>query len=241
MKVKSKNRTFHAASTRGFAHHGWLQSRHTFSFAGYYNPDRINFGALRVLNDDVVKPGKGFGIHPHDNMEIISIPLSGSLAHKDSTGNEQEIKSGEIQIMSAGSGIEHSEYNYSKKEEVNFLQIWILPKDKNIKPRYSQKNFSQDLNGNKLVTIVSPENENALWINQDAELSLGRLKAGSSVGHKLKFKNTGIYTFLIDGEVEINTTKLQSRDAVGFFDTKEISIKTYKDSTILLIEVPKYY
>lgn len=241
MNVKTKYQIFHRADSRGLANHGWLISRHTFSFAGYYNPDRVNFGVLRVLNDDIVKPGMGFDTHPHDNMEIISIPISGSLAHIDSTGKEQEIKTGEVQIMSAGSGIEHSEYNYSKKEAVNFLQIWILPKKKNIKPRYDQKDFSQVLNHNELVTVVSPENENALWINQDAELSLGKLKAGTTIGHKLKFKDNGIYAFLIDGEVEINKTKLQSRDAVGFFDLKEITIDIHKESTLLLIEVPKFY
>jgi redox-sensitive bicupin YhaK (pirin superfamily) len=218
-----------------------LVSKHTFSFAGYYNPDRVNFGALRVLNDDIVKPGMGFGTHSHENMEIISIPISGSLAHKDSTGKEQEIKTGEVQIMSAGSGIEHSEYNYSKKEEVNFLQIWILPKEVNIKPRYAQKNFTEVLNQNKLVTVVSPEDERALWINQDAEINLGKLKAGTIINHKLKFKDNGIYAFLIDGEAEINSTKLQSRDAAGFFDIKELSIQIHKDSTLLLIEIPKFY
>lgn len=241
MDVKTKKQIFHAAHTRGLADHGWLISRHTFSFAGYYNPDRVNFGVLRVLNDDIVMPGMGFGTHPHDNMEIISIPISGSLAHKDSTGKEQEIKTGEVQIMSAGSGIEHSEYNYSKKEAVNFLQIWILPKKKNIQPRYDQKDFSQVLNQNELVTVVSPENKNALWINQDAELSLGKLKTGTTIHHKLKFNDNGIYAFLIDGEVEINKTKLQSRDAIGFFDLKEITVDIHKESTLLLIEVPKFY
>jgi redox-sensitive bicupin YhaK (pirin superfamily) len=241
MSVKTKSQIFHSANSRGIANHGWLVSRHTFSFAGYYNPDRVNFGTLRVLNDDIVKPGMGFGTHPHDNMEIISIPISGSLAHKDSTGKEQEIKTGEVQIMSAGSGIEHSEYNYSKKEKVNFLQLWILPKELNIKPRYAQKNFSEVLNKNKLVTVVSPEDESALWINQDAELNLGKLKAGTSISHKLKYKDNGIYAFLIDGEAEINSTKLQRRDAVGFFDLKEISIHIHKESTLLLIEIPKIY
>lgn len=241
MNVKTKYKVFHKADSRGLAGHGWLISRHTFSFASYYNPDRVNFGVLRVLNDDIVKPGMGFGTHPHDNMEIISIPISGSLAHKDSTGREQEIKTGEVQIMSAGSGIEHSEYNYSKKEEVNFLQIWILPKEKNIKPRYDQIDFSQALEHNELVTVVSPVHENALWINQDAELSLGRLKSGTTIRHKVTFKGNGIYAFLIDGEVEINKTKLKDRDAVGFFDLKEITVDIHKDSTLLLIEVPKFY
>lgn len=241
MNNTSKSQVFHGADTRGIVNHGWLISRHTFSFAGYYNPDRLNFGALRVLNDDIVKPGMGFGTHPHDNMEIISIPISGSLAHKDSTGKEQEIKTGEVQIMSAGSGINHSEYNYSKNKDVNFLQIWILPKEKNITPRYDQKDFTEILKGNKLITVVSPDEEKALWINQDAELSLGKLKEGASMSHKLKFKDNGMYAFLISGEAEINNTKLNRRDAVGFFELNEISIKILKDSTLLLIEIPKFY
>ena len=241
MKVKTKKQVIHGAETRGLANHGWLISRHTFNFAGYYNPDRLNFGALRVLNDDIVKPGMGFGTHPHDNMEIISIPISGSLAHKDSTGKEQEIKTGEIQIMSAGSGIRHSEYNFSKNEEVNFLQIWILPKKINITPRYDQKDFTDILKSNKLITVVSPDDKNSLWINQDSELSVGKLRAGTIISHKLKFKDNGIYAFLIDGEAEINVINLNTRDAVGFFESEETSIKIIKDSTILLIEVPNIY
>jgi redox-sensitive bicupin YhaK (pirin superfamily) len=241
MSVQTKNRVFHSANSRGLANHGWLISRHTFSFASYYNPDRVNFGALRVLNDDIVKPGMGFGKHPHDNMEIISIPLSGSLAHKDSTGNEKEIKTGEVQIMSAGSGIEHSEYNYSKTEEVNFLQIWILPKEKNIAPRYEQKDFSEALKTNQMVTIVSPEKEGALWINQNSELSLGQFKKGASITHKLNYTGNGIYAFLINGKMKVNDAVLNKRDAVGFFDLKEINIESLEDSKILLIEIPKIY
>ena len=241
MKVQTKNKVFHSADSRGLANHGWLISRHTFSFANYYNPDRVHFGALRVLNDDIVKPGMGFGTHPHDNMEIISIPISGSLAHKDSTGNEKEIKTGEVQIMSAGSGIQHSEYNYSKSEDVNFLQIWILPKEKNISPRYDQKDFSEAVKSGNLVTVVSPEKEGALWINQDAELSLGQLKKGSIITHKINFNGNGIYAFLIDGEVKINDATLKSRDAVGYFDIQEANIETIQDSTLLLIEIPKIY
>jgi len=241
MSVQTKNRVFHSANSRGLANHGWLISRHTFSFASYYNPDRVNFGALRVLNDDIVKPGMGFGKHPHDNMEIISIPLSGSLAHKDSTGNEKEIKTGEVQIMSAGSGIEHSEYNYSKTEEVNFLQIWILPKEKNIAPRYEQKDFSEALKTNQMVTIVSPEKEGALWINQNSELSLGQFKKGASITHKLNYIGNGIYAFLINGKMKVNDAVLNKRDAVGFFDLKEINIESLEDSKILLIEIPKIY
>jgi len=239
MRAQTKNKIFHTADSRGLANHGWLISRHTFSFANYYNPDRINFGALRVLNDDIVQPGMGFGTHPHDNMEIISIPISGSLAHKDSTGTEKEIKTGEVQIMSAGSGIHHSEYNYSKTEEVNFLQIWILPKVKNIAPRYDQKDFSEELDNNNLVTVVSPQKDGALWINQDAELSLGKINKGSSITHKLNFKGNGIYAFLIDGKAKINDAVLNKRDAVGYFDLKEINIDSIEDSKLLLIEIPK--
>jgi len=241
MQVKVKKQVLHEAATRGLANHGWLISRHSFSFAGYYNPDRQNFGALRVLNDDIVKPGMGFGSHPHENMEIISIPISGSLAHKDSTGKEREIKTGEVQIMSAGSGLSHSEYNYSKSEEVNFLQIWILPKKINITPSYDQKDFSEKLKSNKLITVVSPKDKNSLWINQDAEISLGKLIAGTTISHKLKFQDSGIYTFLIDGEAEINETKLKSRDAVGYFEIEKISINIHQDSTLLLIEIPNIY
>jgi redox-sensitive bicupin YhaK (pirin superfamily) len=241
MKTEIKNKIFHSADSRGLANHGWLISRHTFSFAGYYDPDRMNFGALRVLNDDIVKPGMGFGTHPHDNMEIISIPITGSLAHKDSTGREKEIKEGEVQIMSAGSGLTHSEYNFSKTNEVNFLQIWILPKVRNIKPRYDQKDFSSLLNENKLITVVSPDDEEALWINQDVVMSLGRLKAGSKIEHNIKYRNNGIYAFLIEGKSIIDEQKLSRRDAVGFFDRKEISLEIIEDTTLLLIEVPKIH
>jgi hypothetical protein len=241
MKVQTKNKVFHAADSRGLANHGWLVSRHTFSFANYYNPDRVHFGALRVLNDDIVEPGMGFGTHPHDNMEIISIPLSGSLAHKDSTGTEREIKSGEVQIMSAGSGINHSEYNYSKKEEVNFLQIWILPKERNIAPRYDQKDFSVALETDKLVTVVSPAKQGALWINQDAELSLGNLTKGAIVKHKIHFPGNAVYAFLIDGEAVVNDSRLSKRDAVGYYGLKDISIEAKADSKILIIEIPDIY
>jgi redox-sensitive bicupin YhaK (pirin superfamily) len=241
MSVQTRNKVFHAAETRGSSNHGWLISRHTFSFANYYNPDRVHFGALRVLNDDIVKPGMGFGTHPHDNMEIISIPISGSLAHKDSTGNEREIKTGEVQIMSAGSGIQHSEYNYSKTESVNFLQIWILPKEKNIAPRYDQKDFSEAFKSNEMVTVVSPTKKDAVWINQDAELSIGHLSKGSKLSHKLEFRGNGIYAFIMEGKVKVNETELSSRDAIGFFDLKQIEIESVEDSKLLLIEIPKIY
>lgn len=241
MSIQTKHKVFHKADSRGVADHGWLISKHTFSFASYYNPDRINFGALRVLNDDIVKPGMGFGSHPHDNMEIVSIPLSGSLAHKDSIGREQEIKTGEVQIMSAGSGIYHSEYNYSKTDDVNFLQIWVMPKERNIEPRYDQKDFTDKLQENRLISVVSADNKDALWINQDAEFSLGKLSSGTKLTHQLKYKNSGVYILLINGEAKINDTSLNQRDAVGFFDIQHISINILKDSTILVIEVPKIY
>ena len=239
MDIQSKQIVVHAADSRGLADHGWLISRHTFSFANYYNPDRLHFGALRVLNDDIVKPGQGFGTHPHDNMEIISIPISGSLAHKDSTGREKEIKTGEVQIMSAGSGIHHSEYNYSQTEDVNFLQIWIFPKEKNIKPRYDQKDFSSQLHSNKLVTVVSPKDENALWINQDAVLSLGVLNEGELLTHNLHFKGNNLYAFLIDGELSINGQTLKPRDSAGFVDNNSVEIRTTAKSKLLLIEIPE--
>ena len=235
----TKNKVFHSSDSRGLANHGWLISRHTFSFAGYYNPDRINFGALRVLNDDIVKPGQGFGTHPHENMEIISIPLSGSLAHKDSAGHEQEIKTGEVQIMSAGSGIYHSEYNYSKTEDVNFLQIWVMPKERDIAPRYDQKDFTEQLRNNGLVTVVSPTDPDALWINQNSVFSLGHLNSRTSLVHKPAFSDSGLYAFLVDGEAKINDTILKKRDAVGFYDLQQISIDIISDSTLLLLEVPK--
>ena len=239
MSVRTKETILHKSESRGLVDHGWLISRHTFSFGAYHDPDRMNFGALRVLNDDIVKPGKGFGTHPHDNMEIISIPISGSLAHKDSTGREKEIKTGEVQIMSAGTGIYHSEYNFSDKSDVNFLQIWVLPKEQNIAPRYDQKDFSKHLEKNELITVVSPVNEQALWINQDAEFSLGNLTAGSSLTYNLKFSGNGVYAFLIHGKLKLNETVLNKRDAVGLFDETNISFDILQDSTLLLIEVPK--
>lgn len=241
METKTKLSVFHSADSRGLANHGWLVSRHTFSFAGYYNPDRIHFGALRVLNDDIVKPGMGFGSHPHDNMEIISIPINGSLAHKDSTGVEREIKTGEIQIMSAGSGLVHSEYNHSRNEDVNFLQIWILPKLRNIEPRYDQKDFSLRLESGKMVTVVSPNDPEALWINQDAVLSIGKLKKGLSIEHKLQFSGNGVYAFLIHGNVEVDGKVLKKRDAVGIMNQGHIAINVIEDSKLLLIEIPKIY
>lgn len=228
----------HKSESRGLANHGWLNSRHSFSFAGYHDPERIHFGALRVLNDDQVAAGKGFGTHPHDNMEIVSIPLYGDLAHKDSTGTEEVIKSGDVQIMSAGSGLRHSEYNHSKEEEVQFLQIWIFPKERNITPRYEQKTFSVEDRMNKFQTVVSPEHSHAVWINQDAFFSMANLDAGTRLAYDLKKPGNGVYFFVLNGDINIANEKLDTRDAVGVTDSESIEIKASSYAEILAIEVP---
>jgi quercetin 2,3-dioxygenase len=229
----------HKANTRGRANHGWLDSHHTFSFAGYYSPERMNFGLLRVLNDDIVAPGMGFGAHPHDNMEIISIPLSGELAHQDSAGNKKVIRTNDVQIMSAGSGLTHSEFNNSKTEQVNFLQIWVFPKEQNIKPCYEQKTFNPAERQNKLQTVVSPEKDaESIWINQDAWFTLGTLKAGFTDEYKLHQKGNGVYAFVLEGEVEIDGEKLNKRDGMGISDTQTITIKASSDAELLLMEIP---
>ena len=229
----------HKANTRGHANHGWLDSHHTFSFAGYYDPARVHFGALRVLNDDIVKGGAGFGQHPHDNMEIISIPLRGSLEHGDNTGGHGVIKSGEVQIMSAGSGIAHSEKNASKTDEVNFLQVWVFPKEKNIQPRYDQKLFPAEERLNKFQTVVSPEKNNAsLWINQDAWFSLGKLAKGFSIDYTVNKNTNGVYAFVIEGDVTINGQQLNRRDGFGVWDVEKLTILADSDAEVLLMEIP---
>lgn len=229
----------HKAETRGKANHGWLITRHTFSFGSYYDPGRTNFGMLRVLNDDIVSAGAGFGTHPHDNMEIVSIPLSGSLEHKDSMGNTQIIKTNEVQIMSAGNGVLHSEYNHSKEEPVNFLQVWVLPKKKDIRPRYQQKVFEPADRVNKIQTVVSPEPGNALKINQDARFSLATFEAGYEASYKLHTDQNGVYVFIIEGEAEVAGEPLQKRDGMGVWETNEVSLKSTAPKTeLLLIEVP---
>ena len=231
--------TLHRAETRGHANHGWLNSHHTFSFGGYYDPGRVHFGLLRVLNDDIVTGGGGFGQHPHDNMEIISIPLKGALEHGDNTGGKGTIRSGEVQIMSAGSGIAHSERNASKEEDVNFLQIWVFPKERNIKPRYDQKLFATEERKNKFQAVISPEkNDGTLWINQDAWFSLGNLTKGFNGDYAVKKSSNGIYVFVIEGEVTVNGQKLNKRDGFGVWDTDKISITADTDAEVLLIDVP---
>jgi redox-sensitive bicupin YhaK (pirin superfamily) len=229
----------HKAETRGHANHGWLNSYHTFSFAGYHDPSRVNFGALRVLNDDIVAGGRGFGQHPHDNMEIISIPLKGALEHGDNTGGHGIIRSGEVQIMSAGSGLAHSEKNASSTEAVNFLQIWVFPKVRNIQPRYDQKLFPIEERINKFQSVVSPEKDGkGLWINQDAWFSLGKLQAAFSTEYVLNKNSNGVYAFVIEGDVTINGQKLNKRDGLGVWDTDKLSIVADTEAEVLLMEVP---
>lgn len=237
-KENIMKKVIHKADSRGSANFGWLNSKHTFSFGQYYDPDRVNFGRLRVLNDDIVIGGAGFPTHPHSNMEIISIPLSGALAHKDSTGTEKVIKTGEVQIMSAGSGLTHSEYNASKSEEVNFLQIWVLPKEENIQPRYDQKVFDAADRHNSIQTVVSPNDDQSLWINQDAWFSLTDLDAEKATTYSLNKSDSGVYAFVLDGVIDIDGTKLEKRDAIGIEDLSKIEIKAAVDSKVLLIEVP---
>ncbi len=229
----------HKSESRGEANHGWLKSWHTFSFADYYNPGRMNFGALRVLNDDFIAPGMGFGTHPHKDMEIITIPLSGALQHKDSMGNTEIIRKGEVQIMSAGTGIRHSEFNASSKEEVTLLQIWVFPDREGITPRYEQKDFSQINKKNKFLPVVSPDRrDGSVLINQNAYFYLGEIEEGALVSYKKTSLTQGIYIFVISGEVILNGTQLATRDAAGIDDQDEISIKALTHSEILLMEVP---
>lgn len=233
------NKIIHKADSRGYADHGWLQSFHSFSFANYHNPEKVRFGLLRVLNDDIVAPGMGFGTHPHDNMEIVTIPLKGELAHQDSTGNKEVIKAGEIQIMSAGSGLTHSEFNNSKKEFVNLFQIWVFPKEKNITPRYDQKIFDSEERKNKFQTVVSPDEKNgSLWINQDAFFTLGNFDEGNSVKYEIKKNGNGVYIMITEGSAEIDGEVLSRRDAIGLSDLSSVEIKLLAKSELLLIEVP---
>lgn len=229
----------HKAETRGNANHGWLRSRHTFSFAGYYDPQRMNFGVLRVLNDDIVAGGMGFGAHPHDNMEIISIPLEGDLEHKDSMGNKTIIKNGDIQVMSAGTGITHSEYNKNADKEVKFLQIWVFPNIRNVEPRYDQISLNLDDRHNKLQQVLSPHpSDEGVWIYQNAWFHLGKFDAGFNTEYKIKTEGNGVYAFILSGDVSINNQKLNSRDGLGIWDTDKFSITADSEAEILLMEVP---
>lgn len=231
----------HKANTRGHANHGWLDAHHSFSFASYYNPERVHFGALRVLNDDIVAGGMGFGFHPHDNMEIITIPLSGQLEHKDSMGNSGVISKGEVQVMSAGTGIEHSEKNKNKDIPVNLLQIWVFPDTKNVEPRYDQRAFDLGSEKNSLLNIVSPMGSaEGLNIHQHAWFHLGKLDKDFSLTYELKDKQNGVYAFVIDGSVTINGEQLNKKDGLGISDAEKLKIKATDDAELLLMEVPMY-
>ncbi len=229
----------HKADTRGGADHGWLKAKHTFSFASYMDPSRVHFGMLRVLNDDIIAGGGGFPTHPHDNMEIVTIPIIGALAHKDSTGGVGTISAGEVQIMSAGSGIRHSEFNASADGTVNLLQIWVFPKVRNIAPRYDQRAFTHEERKNRLRVVVSPEEkDNALWINQDAYFALGDLDKGTEVYWNIRNEGSGVYIFVIEGEIEANDISIGRRDGIGITESNEITINTTADSVVLLMELP---
>ena len=229
------------ASERGKADFGWLKANYSFSFANYFNPKSIQFGMLRVLNDDTVAAGMGFGTHPHENMEIITIPLEGALMHRDSMGNEGVIHNGEVQVMSAGTGIQHSEFNASASEQLKLLQLWVFSEKNNVTPRYDQKSFDIDGQINTFVNIVSPEDKNdgnALWVHQQTFFNLGVFEAGKTINYKINLSENGVYLFLISGEIEINNTTLDERDAIGITDCNEITITIKQQSKILLVEVP---
>jgi quercetin 2,3-dioxygenase len=238
------------ANSRGHADHGWLNAWHSFSFASYHDPSRTHFGALRVLNDDTIAGGMGFGAHPHDNMEIITIPLSGQLEHRDSMGNTGIISKGEVQVMSAGTGIQHSEKNKNAKEPLKLLQIWLFPDTKNVEPRYDQRAFDMDTAKNSLLNIVSPMGSTearpddpvgrGLNIHQNAWFHIGKLDKDTGLVYELKDKQNGVYAFLIDGEITINGEKLDRRDAIGITESDKLEIKAGTDSELLLIEVPMY-
>lgn len=231
--------TLHKANKRGHANHGWLDSHHSFSFANYYNPERMNFGVLRVLNDDVVSGGRGFGTHPHSNMEIISIPLEGDLQHMDDMGNSTIIKEGDIQVMSAGTGVSHSEYNKNKEEAVKFLQIWIIPNKQNVSPRYDQISIAGIKKQNEFYQILSPNaDDQGVWIHQDAWFHLGDFESAKTSTYDLKRPENGVYIFVLEGTVEINGQKLEKRDGYGIWETESFDFTAISNSKVLIMEIP---
>lgn len=239
METKTSTSVLHKAATRGHANHGWLNSYHTFSFANYYNPERVQFGQLRVLNDDTVAPGMGFGTHRHDNMEIISIPLSGDLEHKDSMGTTAVIKQGEIQVMSAGTGIFHSEYNKNKDQEVKFLQIWVLPNKRDVTPRYDQIEIGQILEPNRFSQILSPNpDDQGVWIHQDAWFHIGTFDSETQTSYNTKKAGNGVYAFILEGAAAIEGQSLDKRDGLGLWNTNKIEVQAQAGAKILLMEVP---
>lgn len=234
------NSVLHRAESRGHANHGWLNSYHTFSFANYYNPERMHFGVLRVLNDDTVEAGRGFGTHPHDNMEIISIPLEGDLEHKDSMGNVAVIRNGDVQVMSAGTGIYHSEYNKNSNQQVKFLQIWVFPNKRNVTPRYDQITLNLADRKNKLQQILSPNpDDEGVWIHQNAWFHIGTLDKGFETEYRIKGgSDNGLYVFVLNGNIRVGEQDLGARDGFGIWDTETISIKATDAAEVLLMEVP---
>jgi quercetin 2,3-dioxygenase len=234
------NMVLHKSETRGVANHGWLTSRHTFSFANYHNPERMHFGVLRVLNDDIVAGGKGFGTHPHDNMEIISIPLSGDLEHKDSMGNTAVIKQGDIQVLSAGTGITHSEFNKNKESEVRFLQIWMFPNKKSVTPRYDQIKLDETKMKNNFLQILSPSaDDDGVWVHQNAWFHIGQFEKGKKANYALKdAAQNGVYVFMLEGDATVNGQALNKRDGFGLWDIKSLEITADNNARILLMEVP---
>jgi redox-sensitive bicupin YhaK (pirin superfamily) len=234
-----ENTIIHKANTRGHADHGWLNAYHSFSFASWYNPERVQFGALRVLNDDTIAAGMGFGTHPHDNMEIITIPLEGDLAHKDSMGNTETIKSGDVQVMSAGTGIKHSEFNPNKDQRTKLLQIWVYPNQQNVEPRYQQITLNPEDRKNKLQQILSPNaDDSGVWINQDAWFHLGKFDKGVSTTYNFKKEGNGVYAFILSGTITINGQELETRDGFGIWNTNSLEIKATSDAEFLLMEIP---
>lgn len=228
------------ADSRGQANHGWLKANHSFSFANYYNPERMHFGVLRVLNDDFIAPGRGFGTHPHENMEIITIPLEGDLEHKDSMGHAEVIKMGDVQVMSAGTGVYHSEYNANKDKPVKLFQIWLFPNKKNVEPRYDQITLDVKKMDNNLIQILSPfQDDEGVWIHQNAWFHMGRFDAGKSFKHQLKAPQTnGLYAMVVDGKYRVNGQELSERDALGIWETAEVDFEVMEEGRILLLEVP---
>lgn len=229
----------HKADTRGHANHGWLEAYHSFSFARYYDPQRMHFGMLRVLNDDTISPGRGFGEHPHDNMEIITIPLEGKLEHADSMGNVAVVSEGDVQVMSAGSGITHSEYNKNNDKPLKLLQIWVFSNERNVEPRYDQISIRDVKVKNDFYQILSPYKEDqGVWIHQDAWFSLGDFEPGKSASYKLHKEENGIYLFVIEGSVTVGGQLLERRDALGIWETDSITLASSAESRVLLMEVP---
>ena len=227
------------AAERGSADHGWLKPNHYFSFGGYHNDERIHFGALRVINDDFIAGGGAFPTHPHDNMEIVTIPFTGALQHKDSTGGEGIIKAGDVQIMSAGTGVRHSEANASATESVTLFQIWVFPKERNIAPRYDQRTFNMEERQNKWQTVVSPiADDDALWINQNARFSLTELSANTPLTYTNAFSGNGMYIIVVEGNISVENIDLDTKDAVGIWEKDSLVISTKNSALVLLLEVP---